>query len=61
MCLSQIIGTKEASEILGVTTRWVIDLIKLGRLEGRQIGREWITTREAVEAYKREQSSTKGG
>lgn len=59
--MSQIIGTKKASEMLGVSRRWVRELIKLGRIEGQQLGREWVTTVEAVEKYQSEQSPIKGG
>jgi excisionase family DNA binding protein len=45
------ITTQEAAEILGVTRQHIAYLIREGIIEGQKIGRDWLTTRVAVEEY----------
>ena len=52
------INTAEAAQILGVSQRWIRDLLEAGELEGRKLGlRFWYVKRSSVEDYrkKREQ------
>lgn len=49
--MDDVIGTKEASEILGITQRHVIRLIQSGDLVGKQIGKQWAISRASVLQY----------
>ncbi len=46
------ITAKAASELLGVSEQRVRTLLRSGAIEGRQLGKQWITTDAAVSAYK---------
>jgi excisionase family DNA binding protein len=46
------ITTKEAAKILGITPEHMAYLLRKGIVRGQKIGRDWITTRSAVEEYK---------
>jgi excisionase family DNA binding protein len=48
---SKLISVTEASKISGLTTGFLRRLLIRGDLEGVKIGRNWLTTREAVEGY----------
>ena len=60
--MPDLIGAKEAAEILGITRRWVLELLKRGDLRGQQINRYWVIDRAEVERYKflREHGSNGG-
>jgi excisionase family DNA binding protein len=45
------ITTQEAAEILGVTRQHIAYLIREGIIKGQKIGRDWLTTRSAVQDY----------
>lgn len=45
------ISTKDAGALLGVSEQRVRTLLRSGAIEGRQIGKQWITTDSAVQAY----------
>lgn len=45
------VSAKEASERIGVSEQRVRTLLRSGALEGRQIGKQWLTTEAAVEKY----------
>jgi hypothetical protein len=45
------ISLREASEITGYHPDYLSYLIRKGKLEGRKIGREWVTTKKAVNEY----------
>lgn len=45
------ITTKEAAERVGVSEQRVRTLLRSGAIEGRQIGKQWITTEAAVASY----------
>lgn len=47
-----IIATKTASELLGVSEQRVRTLLRSGAIEGKQVGKQWITTDAAVSTYK---------
>lgn len=46
------ITAKEASELLCVSEQRVRTLLRSGAIEGRQVGKQWITTIAAVSTYK---------
>ena len=50
--LGDILDAAQAAALLGVTRQHVVHLLKTGRLPGRRLTATWITTRQAVEAYK---------
>lgn len=49
--MDDVIGTKEASEILSITQRHIIRLIQNGELIGKQIGKQWAISRVSVLEY----------
>ena len=53
-----IITTKQAAQILGMTQENVARLLRIGRLEGTRLGRDWAVYRSSVEDY-REQTEGK--
>lgn len=44
-----VIATKEAAEMLGVTQQWVGNLIREGTLAGRKVGSAWMVERASVD------------
>ena len=48
----ELISLREASELFGYTQRHVRHLITAGHVWGRKIGRNYVTTRTTLEAYK---------
>ena len=51
MAASRLISLAEASEISGFTPAHLRLLAKQGKMWATKIGRNWVTTREAVQAY----------
>ena len=47
----QILSTKEAAVILGMTQETVSRLVKKGKLEGQKLGGFFVVTRTSVEVY----------
>ena len=47
----EILSTKEAAVILGMTQETVSRLIKKGKLEGQKLGGFFVVTRTSVEIY----------
>jgi excisionase family DNA binding protein len=45
------ISVKEAAEYTGYTTRHIRHLLIHGLVEGRKFGRDWFTTKEALDRY----------
>lgn len=45
------ISTKDAGVLLGISEQRVRTLLRCGAIEGRQIGKQWITSDAAVNAY----------
>lgn len=50
--LTQIISAREAAEMLGLSQAQVTYLLRHGTMNGKKIGREWITTTNAVQLYR---------
>ena len=48
---SKLISVTEASQISGLTTGHLRKLLREGQIEGIKIGRNWLTTEEAVQDY----------
>jgi excisionase family DNA binding protein len=48
---SKLISVTEASEISGLTTSYIRRLLREGTIEGVKIGRNWLTTEEAIREY----------
>lgn len=46
-----VISTKDASVRLGISEQRVRTLLRSGALQGRQMGKQWLTTNAAVDAY----------
>ncbi len=51
--LQDVIGTREAANLIGATREHVAHLIRSGLLPGKKVGREWITLRSAALDYRR--------
>ena len=49
---ADLISLAEAAEICGLTHRHLRWLAERGRIRARKIGRNWVTTAEAVLEYK---------
>ncbi|MDR3230038.1 MAG: DNA cytosine methyltransferase [Synergistaceae bacterium] len=45
------ISVKQAADIIGVSEQRVRTLLRSGSIEGRQIGKQWLTTETAVQTY----------
>ena len=52
--MSDIISTREAAEILGVTQAGVTDLLRRGTINGQKLGREWMVYKDSLLEYKKE-------
>ncbi|MEM7034314.1 MAG: excisionase family DNA-binding protein [Chloroflexota bacterium] len=48
---SEFISLTEASKLSGLTTGHLRKLLREGQIEGVKIGRNWLTTEEAIQAY----------
>ena len=49
--LDQLISLSEASEITNISSDHLRRLAEQGKLDAKKIGRNWVTTREAIEDY----------
>jgi len=49
--LDELISLSEGSEFSGLTQPHLALLIRQGKLWGRKIARNWLTTRRAIEKY----------
>ncbi|OWT58447.1 DNA cytosine methyltransferase [Candidimonas nitroreducens] len=52
--IPEVLTTKEAAEKIGVSEQRVRALLRCGALEGRQAGKQWLTTEAAVQIYLRD-------
>lgn len=48
-----LISARQAGEMIGKTQRWANELLRSGQIDGQLVDGRWITTRTAVEEYKR--------
>ncbi|MEK7511104.1 MAG: helix-turn-helix domain-containing protein, partial [Patescibacteria group bacterium] len=54
-----LISTKEASEFSGYHSDYLARMCRAGKIEGRQVGRTWLVSRESVEVFMRDQEARK--
>ena len=47
----RLISLAEASELYGLSTSYLRQIARKGRLEAQKVGRDWVTTPADVEAY----------
>jgi excisionase family DNA binding protein len=47
----ELISLAEASQRCGLSVSYLRTIAESGRLQARKIGRNWVTTSSAVEAY----------
>ena len=45
----QLLTTKEAANLMGWTSRYVVMMINQGRLQAQKIGRDWVIQREDLD------------
>ena len=50
--MHEVITAKAASDVLKISEQRVRTLLRAGAIEGKQVGKHWITTEAAVKAYK---------
>ena len=55
--MSELISTKEAAQILGVTPKTVLKAIKRKQIKGRRIGWSWVIEKDSLGGY----TKSKGG
>ncbi len=48
---SRLISVAEASRISGLSASFIRRLLQNGVMEGVKVGRNWLTTREAIREY----------
>lgn len=48
---AQLISVTEASEFSGLTTSFIRRLLREQRIKGVKVGRNWLTTKEALQDY----------
>lgn len=51
MAIPKTITARQAADVIGVSEQRVRTLLRCGAIEGRQMGKQWITTETAVKAY----------
>ena len=51
--IPSVMSSRDAASVLGLSEQRVRTLLRSGVLEGRQLGKQWLTTAAAVEAYRR--------
>jgi hypothetical protein len=49
--LDDLISLPDASQLCGLSQQHLALLIRRGELWGKKMGRDWITTRQAIEQY----------
>jgi excisionase family DNA binding protein len=48
---AKLISVTEASRISGLTTSFIRRLLREGKIDGVKIGRNWLTSKEAIREY----------
>jgi len=46
-----LISVPKTATMLGISIPYTQQLLRLGKIEGQKIGRDWFTTEEAIKAY----------
>jgi excisionase family DNA binding protein len=57
--MDNVLSPADAAKELDCTTQWVTELLRTERLNGIKFGRQWVITREDLEAYKAERQKSK--
>ena len=52
----ELIPLSEAAQYSGLTHDFLRELARMGKLQARKVGRDWLTTRYAVDQYLQERS-----
>jgi hypothetical protein len=52
LTIGELINLKEAADSSGFSVSYLRDIATSGRLRAKKIGRDWLTTRAAVEHYR---------
>ena len=47
----EIITTKQAAEIAGLSRDQILHLLRHGIIKGKKMGRDWLTTRQEIQRY----------
>lgn len=55
--IDKFITLREASKISGYNPDYMSYLIRSGKMDGRKVGRNWMTTKDAVHQYLSNQST----
>ncbi len=48
---SKLISVTKASQISGLTPSFIARMLRRGEIDGAKVGRNWVTTEEAVRDY----------
>jgi excisionase family DNA binding protein len=59
--MPELIDAKKAADILDVTSRWVTELLRTGRIKGQKVGNQWVVSRTEVERYKSKMTQEEAG
>jgi len=51
MLISELLNVEEASTYSGYSQRHLRLLLESGKIKGRKIGRDWVTTKEEICSY----------
>lgn len=54
---NDVLSTKEASEILGISVRGVQKMIEEGRLKATRVGRDYVIFRESLKNIERKSNA----
>ncbi|MET3925973.1 helix-turn-helix domain-containing protein [Devosia sp. 2618] len=55
--LDLVWGAEGIAKVIGQTTRATYHMLEAGELPARQVGRRWVVSREALQAFFLEQAS----
>ena len=53
----ELIPLSEAADYSGLTHDFLRELARTGKLQARKVGRDWLTTRSAIDHYLQTRSS----
>lgn len=51
MTTKHLLSTREAAEYAGLSVSHIQYLLRENKLEGQQVGKVWVTTKEALDVY----------
>lgn len=50
--MPELINPDNAAKELNLSPQWIRKLLQKGEIEGQKLGRNWVITKDAIEAYK---------